>query len=190
MRNWRCAVLLASMPVVASAEDVAGIKLAERARLGTSELVLNGAGLRKRAFFRVYVAALYLTEARRTPADVLALAGPKRISITLMRSIPARKLVDGLRDGIVENSSPAEQLATRHRIDELAANLLALEHGHPGDVITFDWRPGSGTHVLLNGEVKGDAIPGEDVYRALLRVWLGDRPSSAGLKKALLGQAN
>jgi hypothetical protein len=42
----------------------------------------------------------------------------------------------------------------------------------------------------VNGEAKGRAIPGDDVYRALLRVWLGDRPASSGLKKALLGRAN
>jgi hypothetical protein len=47
-----------------------------------------------------------------------------------------------------------------------------------------------GTVVTLNGEVKGKSIPGYDVYLALLRVWLGDYPTSAGLKKALLGQTN
>jgi len=45
-----------------------------------------------------------------------------------------------------------------------------------------------GTVATLNGEVKGRTIPGYDVYRALLKVWIGDHPTSAGLKKALLGQ--
>jgi hypothetical protein len=66
-------------------------------------------------------------------------------------------------------------------------SLLALHRGKEGDVITFDWLTDAGTLVVLNGEVKGNAIPGDDVYRALLKVWLGDRPTSAGLKKALLG---
>jgi hypothetical protein len=39
-------------------------------------------------------------------------------------------------------------------------------------------------------EVKGKSIPGYVVYLALLRVWLGDHPTSAGLKKALLGQTD
>jgi hypothetical protein len=42
--------------------------------------------------------------------------------------------------------------------------------------------------VSVNGEAKGRAIPGVDVYRALLRVWLGDHPGSSGLKRALLGR--
>jgi len=41
---------------------------------------------------------------------------------------------------------------------------------------------------FLNGDAKGAAIPGEDFYRALLKVWLGERPASAALKRALLGQ--
>jgi hypothetical protein len=47
--------------------------------------------LRKRVLFKVYVAGLYLTEKRKSPAEVVALAGPKRVSITLMRNLPARR---------------------------------------------------------------------------------------------------
>jgi Chalcone isomerase-like len=45
-----------------------------------------------------------------------------------------------------------------------------------------------GTVVTLNGEVRGKPIPGYDVYVALLRVWLGERPTNANLKRALLGE--
>jgi hypothetical protein len=105
-----------------------------------------------------------------------------------MRNLPARKLVDALRDDIRDNSSREEQQALKGRVGELAASLLALRQGKKGDVITFDWLPDAGTLVAVNGEVKGNPIPGADFYRALLKVWLGDRPVSAGLKKALLGR--
>ncbi len=180
---------LVCLAAVASAAEVGGIKLDERTSLGASDLVLNGAGLRKRAFFKVYVAGLYLTEKRTSPQDVLALGGPKRVSITLLRNLSARELADALRDGIRENSSPEEQQAVKGRIDGLVADLLAVRQGRKGDVLTVDWLPDAGTLVALNGDVKGHAIPGDDVYQALLKVWLGDHPTSAGLKKALLGQA-
>lgn len=188
MRPWRLAVLLVPLSVAAGAAEIAGINLDERAKVGESELVLNGAGLRKRVLVKVYVAGLYLAEKRESPAEVLALAGPKRVSITLLRNLPAGKLVDGLKDGIGDNSSPEEHQAVKGRVEELAANLLTLRQGRKGDVITFDWLPDGGTRVVLNGEVRGNPIPGDDVYRALLRVWLGDRPTSGGLKRALLGQ--
>jgi hypothetical protein len=190
MTPWPCAALLVSMSVVASARDVAGVRLDEQTKLGASELVLNGAGLRKRLFFKVYVAGLYLTAKRSSSAGVFALAGPKRLSITLMRNLPARKLVDGLKHDIRENSSPEEQQALRDRVEELAASLLAVGQGREGDVITLDWLPDAGTLVALNGEANGKAIPGDDFYRALLRVWMGDRPTNTGLKEALLGRAN
>jgi hypothetical protein len=190
MKAWPFAVWLISVSLGANAAEVAGVKLAERAELGTCELVLNGAGLRKKLFFKVYVASLYLTEKRSAPADVLALAGPKRVSITLMRTLPAQDLVDALNEGIRENSSPEEQQTLKGRFDELTATMLALRQGKQGDVITVDWLPDVGTFVLVNGEARGKPIPGDDVYRALLKVWLGDRPASAGLKRALLGQTN
>ncbi len=190
MRLWPLAGWLVAIPLGAQAAEVAGVKLAERARLGTCDLVLNGAGLRKRLFFRVYVASLYLPERRSSPADVLALAGPKRVTITLMRKLSAQELVDALNEGIRENSSPEEQQALKGRVDELTATMRSLRQGKKGDVITVDWLPNAGTLVLVNGEPKGMPIPGDDVYRALLKVWLGDRPASADLKKELLGQVD
>ena len=55
-----------------------------------------------------------------------------------------------------------------------------------GDTILLDYVPGTGTRVLINGESKG-MIPGEEFNRALLRIWLGDQPADAALKKAMLG---
>jgi hypothetical protein len=103
-----------------------------------------------------------------------------------MRNLPARKFVDALKGGIRENSSAAEQHALTGRVEALEANLLTLRQRKKGDTITLDWLPDSGTLVVLNGKAKGKAIPGADLYRALLRVFLGDHPTNAGLKKALL----
>jgi hypothetical protein len=188
VRAWR-AIAFVCLAAAASAAEISGISVDERLRLGTSELVLNGAGLKKQAFFRVYVASLYLTEKRTSAEDVLALGGPKRISITLLRNLSAQELVDALRDGIRHNNSAEEQHAVKGRIDGLVADLLAVQQGSKGDVLTVDWLPHAGTLVALNGELKSRAIPGEDVYRALLRVWLGENPTSSRLKRELLGHA-
>jgi hypothetical protein len=190
VKLWPFAACLISASLGASAAEIAGVKLPERAKLGTCDLVLNGAGLRKKVFFKVYVASLYLTEKRSSPAEVLSLEGPKRVSITLMRTLPAQDLVDALSEGIRDNSSPEEQRSTKARVEELTATMLTMRQGNKADVITVDWVPDAGTLVLVNGELKGKPIPGEDVYRALLKVWLGDHPTSAGLKRALLGKTH
>ena len=189
MRLWVLAGLMVSVSVAAAAAEVAGIELADHTTVGRRELVLNGAGLRKKLFFGVYVAGLYLTERRKAPADVLALAGPKRLSITLLRDLSAGELVAALNGGVRDNCSPAEQQAVQGRLDALTATLLAIGRARKGDVITFDWVPDVGTLVLVSGKAQGPSIPGDDFYRALLRVWVGDKPTNRDLKEAMLGQA-
>jgi hypothetical protein len=179
---------LTLVPFAATAAGSLGIRPDQRTRVGTSDLVLNGAGALKKLFFKVYVAGLYLPEKRTSPAEVLALAGPKRVHITLLRNLPARELVAALNSGIQENCSPAEQEALRGRLAALTATLLSIGQARKGDVITFDWLPEAGCLVLLNGKPQGQPLPGADVYSALLRVWVGERPTSASLKRALLGQ--
>ncbi len=172
---------------LAFAAEVAGVKVDERTSLGSGELVLNGAGLRTKAFFKIYVAGLYLAEKKTGVADVLALPGAKRVSMRMMRELSAKQLTDALDEGIRDNTPSVEQEALKDRLAELTATMNALHSAKEGDVIALDWVPGTGTRVMLNGEPRGKAIAGEDFYRALLRIWLGDNPVSGSLKKALLG---
>ena len=183
-------ILLLALVLVAAealAVEVAGVKVDERIKLGAGELVLNGAGLRTKAFFKVYVAGLYLAEKRTSAADVLALPGAKRISMRLTRDLSAGQLAAALDEGIRDNTPVGEQEVLKGRLAELLAIMNALGSAKEGDIIALDWLPDSGTRVVLNGEAKSKAIAGEDFYRALLRIWLGDNPVSGGLKKALLG---
>lgn len=189
-RPLRVLVLLALLSTTASAAEIAGVTVPEHARVGTSDLVLNGSGLKKKVIFKVYVAGLYLAEKRQSPADVLALGGAKRLSITLLRSVTAREFVDALHAGIDANSPPEERRVFEDRLGRLAAILLTLGQGNKGDLVTFDWLPGTGIRVEMNGRVRGPTIAGDDLYRALLKVWLGERPTSAGLKRALLGRVD
>jgi len=56
-------------------------------------LVLNGAGVRTKMLFKVYVAGLYLTQ-KRTNVDVLlGDAGNKRVSMRFLCELSARKLL-------------------------------------------------------------------------------------------------
>lgn len=182
--------MLVSLPLAASAAEVGDIQVDERANVAGSELQLNGAGLRRIVFVKVYVAGLYLTEKKTSPADILALPGPKRLSVILMRDLPERQLVDALDKGIRENSSAREQVHLKAEIEQLTASLLSFRRGKKGDLITLDWLPDTGTVVLVNGEAKGKAIPQGTLYRVFLRVCVGEKPTSAGLKKALLGRAS
>jgi hypothetical protein len=191
MKRTILAASLAFAAFAANAAEVAGVKLEDKLRLTPTgpELVLNGAGIRTRAIFKVYVGGLYLTEKKGAAADVLALAGPKRVSMTMLRDLTAQQLSEALAEGIRNNTSAAEQEALKARIDELLAIMNALNEAKKGDAILLDFLPESGTRVTVNGQPRGKPIAGEDFYRALLRIWLGDKPVDGDLKKGMLGQS-
>jgi hypothetical protein len=180
-------LLLALLAAPALAAEVAGVEVDDRAKVEARELVLNGAGLRTKYFLNIYVAGLYLTEKKVNPADILALPGAKRVSMRLMRNVTAKQLTDALELGIRDNTSAAEREALRGRLDELAGIMNSLQSAKQGDLIALDWLPGTGTRIVLNGEPRGKIIAGEDFYRALLRIWLGEDPAQESLKRALLG---
>ena len=70
------AVVVAGLAGAASAAEVGGVKLADKATVGGQELLLNGAGIRTRAVFKVYVGSLYLPAKAATLPSVLA-KGPR-----------------------------------------------------------------------------------------------------------------
>ena len=177
-------VLLSFLVVFsAHAAEVAGVKIPDE----DQKLVLNGAGLRKRAFFQVYVIGLYLPEKKTAAADAIGAAGPKRVLIHMMRDVGADQFGSALADGMKDNVSEAEMKALEPRVKQLQAIMLAMKEAKQGMRITLDWTP-AGTAVTIDGKPAGQPIPGEDFYRALLKIWLGEKPVQDDLKKALLGE--
>jgi hypothetical protein len=179
-------VLLCMLAVPAWAADVAGVRIDERASVAKTDLVLNGAGLRKRLFFEVYAMGLYVREKSSSDAAILRQSGPKRIALHMLRDVPADQFSDALADGIRENHSEADVKALLPRLADLVAIMAQVKEAKKGMLITLDWM-GSGTLVSIDGKAVGRAIAGEEFYRALLRIWLGERPVQDDLKKALLG---
>ena len=170
---------------VSSAREVAGVNVPESIQIPDSSipLVLNGAGTRNKFFFKIYVAGLYLPSPQTTTADVVSLAGPKRIHMHfLYKEVERQKLIDGWQEGFKNNLEPAD-------FDRLASRLAQFNNlfrtMKSGDVIDLDYLPALGTRVWINGKLQGQ-IEGVDFYTALLQVWLGKSPADAKLKKALL----
>lgn len=167
--------------------EVEGVKLEATSQLGPAKLLLNGAGLRTKVFFKVYVAALYTPQKASTDAQLLAQTGARRVTITMLRNVDAESFAGALNDGLRDNHTEAEFAAMKPRIDALNANLKAVGEAKKGDVIHFEFVPDAGTQVTVNGQVRGSVIAGEDFFTAVLRIWLGDKPVDASLKKALIG---
>jgi hypothetical protein len=182
-------LLLACAALAAWAQplEVEGVKLEATSQLGAVKLQLNGAGLRTKVFFKVYVAGLYMPQKATTAAQLLAQTGPRRVAITMLRNVDAESFAGALNDGLRDNHTEAQFADMKPKIDALNANLKAVGEAKKGDVIHFEFVPDAGTQVIVNGQAKGSVIPGEDFFTSVLRIWLGDKPVDANLKKALIG---
>ena len=181
------AAFLLALPAFASIE-VAGVKFEDKTKVGAAELQLNGAGLRNRAFFKVYAIGLYLPEKKNAPDAVFALNGAKRLHIVTLRELTAEQFAEALVGSIEKNHSEPELAPLKTRIEEFKAAILSLNVAPKDAVVTLDWRPDSGTRLSFNGQAKGKDIAGEDFYRALLKIWLGNNPTQDNLRAALLGK--
>jgi long-chain acyl-CoA synthetase len=185
MTSRLLALLLAlcfAAPVLAA--EVGGVKLEDKATVGGKELVLNGAGIRTKAFFKVYVASLYVPAKAGDLAAVLA-KGPRRIQMNVLRNLTADQLVDALVEGLNDNNTAPEMAGVKSQTDQLVTIMKAFKDVKEKDVVTLDFVDDA-TKVGLNGAERG-SIPGEAFNKALTRIWLGDKPVQSDLKKAMLG---
>ncbi len=178
-------VLVVALPV--QAREVAGVEVPESVTLHNDDtpLVLNGAGVRRKFFFKIYVGALYLPQKVHSAEAVFAQTGPKRVRMHfLYDEVPRAKLVKAWEEGFAANQDAATLARLRERLDRFNALFPDVKRG---DVIDLDYVPERGTEVWINNSLAG-SIEGADFQRALLAVWLGAEPADAALRDAMLGK--
>lgn len=186
--GWVCAVALLATSGWAATVEVAGVKLEDSLDLQGSKLQLNGAGVRTKVIFKVYVAGLYLNKKAATAEEVLAATGPKRMSLTMLRDIDAGELGKLFTKGVEDNTAKGEiskLIPGLVRMGQLFADQKKLKSG---DNVLIDWVPGTGTTLTINGKLQPDPFKEPEFFNALMRIWFGDKPADASLKEALLGK--
>ena len=184
LRTVVAAVAFALCASVATDAEVGGVKLDDKASVGGQELVLNGAGVRTRVILKIYVGSLYVPAKTNTLAGVLA-KGPRRVQMNLLRDLSGDQLVGALVDGLKDNNTEAELAAVKAQTDQLVSIMKSFGEVKEGNVVTLDFVDGA-TKISLNGQPRG-SIPGEPFNQALTKIWLGDKPVQADLKRSMLG---
>ncbi|HLG99638.1 MAG TPA: chalcone isomerase family protein [Bryobacteraceae bacterium] len=161
--------------------EESGVSMPEMVGVAGRELQLNGMGVFKEAFFKVYVAGLYLEDPTADARIAINTDEAKRIVIVMLRDVSRKTFVQAVETGILRNSSRSMP-ALRARLDLLEQALPNLKKG---DILDFTFVPGAGT--VVRGQGKEMTIPGKDFADALFSAWLGAKPVNAGLKRKLLG---
>jgi Chalcone isomerase-like len=170
----------------ASALDLADVHLADTMKVGDEALQLNGGGIRTKWFFKIYVGALYLPQKQTSAEAVIADEHEHRIVMHMLHGLGSKRLFNAFNEGIEANNTPEELAKLDAQIKQMKQIFDSVNEVKPGDVIMLDYLPASGTRITVNGTARGD-IPGAAFNRALIKVWLGDRPVQDDLKKGMLG---
>ena len=172
--------LLSTVPL--GAAELAGVTMEDNVTIGEQTLVLNGQGLRKKLFIKVYVAGLYLPAKETDAAKVLAADAPRRLEMSFLYGVGAGKLKDAWNEGL-ENNTPQASSTVQQGFEKLNG---WMEDMAKGEQMVFTYLPGSGTEVTVKGESRG-SIAGKGFADALFACWIGPEPPSADFKDGLLG---
>ncbi len=180
--------LTLSLGVLAAPMEVSGVKLDEQIDLAGAKLQLNGAGIRYKAVFKVYVAAMYLGKKAATPEEVYASTGPKRMSITLLREIDSNELGKSFTTAFTDNAPKAEMSKLIPGLIKMGQIFAAQKKLNAGESFTIDWIPGTGTVISVKGVPQGEPFKEPEFFTALMRIWYGPSPADFRLKDQLLGK--
>lgn len=178
------AATLVLAAATASAKDVAGAKIEDSVSVNNQNLVLNGAGLRKKFFVKIYVGALYLPSKQRNAAAIMAADTPRRMVMHFVYNVGKEKMAEAWTEGLADNT-PNASLEVKTAFKTLSSWMDDVKEGQR---IVMTYVPGIGTTVEVAGKNKG-TLGGKAVADAILNTWIGPKPGPGGdFKKAVLGQ--
>lgn len=177
-------VLLIATPV--AAREIAGIDIPEKiTQIDGTELQLNGAGIRSKFFFKIYIAELFLENTNSDVNQLLKNDGGRRMVLHFIYDeVEKADLVEAWNEGFQDNG-------TEKQLNELSGQVEAFnamfDTVREGDQVVLDYIPETGTTVTIRGEQKG-MIKGKAFNDLLLAIWLGKEPVTEDLRDELLGK--
>ncbi len=180
-------ILLACLILVvptAQAARVAGVEIPDSLTAAGQTLVLNGAGIRKKFFLKLYVGSLYLKQKNSNAQQIIEADEPMAVRLDIISGmITPKRMEQGILEGF--------EASTNGRLGPLASRIdkfidIFRAGIDKGDRFIMTYLPGKGTTVSQNGKITGQ-FEGLDFKQALFGIWLSRKPAQASLKQAMLG---
>ena len=176
--------ILSTQGIDAVARTVDGHTVPDTLQVANTQLVLNGAGIRKKVVFDVYLAALYTGRKTDQAQALISSTAPRAMRLVLLRDLDSTSLADALEEGLRDNTNESQWQAIQPSVKQFAGLLLKQKSLKRGSVIDIVFS-GSRVSVSALGALQG-AVDDAAFAQALLAVWLGDSPAQSSLKRALL----
>lgn len=182
MKRILFAVSLLLLSHNAFALEVAGVPVEQAVTVNSRSLKLNGSGIRKKLFVKVYIGSLYAAKRLATPAEVLRDSGDKLIRMQFLHSrVGKEKIVGAFSEGFANNapevaaSGEARKFLAFFTDDFVKGDTVDLLLGADGTVT-----------ARHNGKTLGSMKSGK-LANGILAIYFGDKPADEGLKRGMLG---
>lgn len=183
MKRVLLVIVLLLLATGASAMEVGGVVVEPSVSLDGQVLKLNGSGIRKKLFFKVYVGSLYATRRLATPAEVLNDSGGKLIRMKFIHSkVERTKITDAFSEGLsgnapkVAGSGEARMFLSFFTDDFVKGDTVDLALGADGSIT-----------ARQNGKVLG-RLRSPDLAHGILAIYFGPKPADEELKQGMLGK--
>ena len=183
MRKLAVALSFLLLSSQAFALDVAGVNVAPTVVIHQKSLTLNGAGIRKKLFIKVYVGSLYTERKVTTPAQLIADPGEKLIRMNFVhKKVEKEKIVEAFTEGLTNNSPIVRWSANAKAfLSWFTYDFMA------GDTVDISLSPDGTVSATHNGKALG-TLRDPAMAQAVLLIWFGEKPADGSLKKGMLGQ--
>ena len=182
MKRWLllvcCLLLLGGN---AFALKVYDIELPATATVSGQTLQLNGYGLRKKFFFKIYLGSLYTAQKARFTQQVLEQPGAKLIRMDFIyHKVEREKIVEAFAEGFEKNSPElAGQPSAKQFLALFDADFKA------GDRVDLSIS-GDEVSARHNGRELG-TVRSPDLGKGVLLIYLGKKPADDDMKAGMLG---
>ncbi|MEM6684949.1 MAG: chalcone isomerase family protein [Bacteroidota bacterium] len=178
------AFLMVGISFVHAQNEVGAANLPDTVNFHEQELVYNGAGIRKKMWFKLYSGGLYLKQKSSDAKDIQNADETMVIRLYITSGmISSSKMINAVDEGF-ENSTNGNTAPIASKI-ETFKNFFS-EEINDGDIFDIAYIKDKGVYVYKNSKEKG-IIPGLEFKKALFGIWLGDKPADKKLKKGMLG---
>ena len=176
---------LLSLVQPAAALEIGGVTLPDSMEVANTRLLLNGAGLRTKFFFKIYAGGLYLPAPSHDPAAIINADEPMLVRMHFIYDgVSAEKLRDGWQEGFAVTAPSADKT-----LQQAMASFIALFNAETreNDIYDISWLPGKGLAIVYNGSLLG-TINDLEFKKVLFALWLGKDPVDDDLKEGMLAR--
>lgn len=192
-RQWLALALgTLAWPLQAQAQAQATVKVdgfdvATTSMVRGKRLMLNGAAVRRRGYYKSNIVALYLPERLTTIEAIMKLDGPRRLQMLLLRDFSQSTVSRIFLGDFKQAATDTEFKSLINEVAEIGAIYNNVKRVELGDKVNIDWQPGAGIIASLNDRPLNEKpINSELAYQIYLRMFLGPNVPEE-LRNRLLG---